>query len=123
MASVPFITLVGAPFAKHCPLLRRPTRFYLGSRPGSWPACWFGPETRRGRKISLGKLGPPTARALVMFHLITGEIEKAADWCERVIEQHDGTVAFSTTYPLYKPLRESPRWPKLAKMMNLPEGV
>ena len=79
-------------------------------------------DTARAEDI-LGKLGPPTARALVMFHLITGEIEKAADWCERVIEQHDGTVAFSTTYPLYKPLRESPRWPKLAKMMNLPEGV
>jgi hypothetical protein len=75
----------------------------------------------------LGKLGPPTvfgvARALVRFHLITGEIEKAADWCERVIEQHDGTVAFSTTYPLYKPLRDSPRWRKLANMMNLPEAV
>ena len=62
-------------------------------------------------------------RGLVIFHLITGEIEKAADWCERAIEQRDGFIAVSTAFPLYKPLRESPRWPKVAKMMNLPEGA
>jgi hypothetical protein len=75
----------------------------------------------------LGKLGPPTVygvpRALAVFHLIAGEIDKAADWCERVIEQRDGNLAVSMSLPVYKPLRESPRWPKLAKMMNLPEGA
>jgi serine/threonine-protein kinase len=75
----------------------------------------------------IAKLGPPAvfgvARGLSLFHLITGEIEKAADWCERRIEQRDGPLALTTAYPVYKPLRDSPRWPKLAKMMNLPEGV
>jgi hypothetical protein len=75
----------------------------------------------------IAKLGPPAvfgvARGLSLFHLITGEIEKAADWCERRIELRDGSLAISTAWPVYKPLRESPRWPKLAKMMNLPEGA
>jgi tetratricopeptide (TPR) repeat protein len=83
-------------------------------------------NTKRADEI-IAKLGPPTvfgvARGLALFHLITGEIEKAADCCERRIEQRDGLFSLSTAWPVYKPLRESPRWPKLAKMMNLPEGV
>jgi serine/threonine-protein kinase len=83
-------------------------------------------DTARADEI-LSKLGPPAVfgvpSGLALFHLITGEIEKAADWCERVIEQRDGFLAVITAYPVYKPLRASLCWPKLAKMMNLPEGV
>ncbi len=83
-------------------------------------------DTARAQDI-LSKLGSPTVfgvpRGLALFHLIAGETEKAVDWCERVIEQRDGFLAVNTAYPAYKPLHESPRWPKLARMMNLPEGV
>jgi serine/threonine-protein kinase len=72
-------------------------------------------------------LGPTATfgvpRGLVAFHLIAGEVEKAADWCERAIEQRDGSLAVDTAYPVYKLLRQSPRWPKLARMMNLPEAL
>jgi tetratricopeptide (TPR) repeat protein len=74
----------------------------------------------------LAKLGPPTTwgapRALAFFHQILGETDRAADCFEQAIEQRDG-VSLPAAMPLFKPLRESPRWPKLAKMMNLPEGV
>jgi tetratricopeptide (TPR) repeat protein len=83
-------------------------------------------DTARAQDI-LSKLGPPAVfgvpRALALFHVINGQMGEAADCCERVIEQRDGTLAVSTTLPIYKPLRESPRWPKLARMMNLPEGA
>jgi hypothetical protein len=59
----------------------------------------------------------------VTFHLLAGEVEKAADWSERALLQRDGGLSLHTAYPVYRPLRESPRWPRLAKMMNLPEAA
>jgi TolB-like protein/predicted Ser/Thr protein kinase len=57
----------------------------------------------------------------VYFHLICGEIEAAANWMEKAIEERHFLAAIYLWSPLAKPLREGPRWPKLAKMMNLPE--
>jgi eukaryotic-like serine/threonine-protein kinase len=55
------------------------------------------------------------------FHLICGELDKAADSLEKAIEQRHFLVTHYLWSPLAKPLRESPRWFKLAKLMNLPE--
>jgi len=49
---------------------------------------------------------------------LCGEIDQAADWLERCIEQRDG-LAPSNRW--YFEACSSPRWPALAKMMNLPE--
>jgi TolB-like protein/predicted Ser/Thr protein kinase/Tfp pilus assembly protein PilF len=59
----------------------------------------------------------------IYFHLICGEFEAAADWIEKAIEERHFLAAIYLWSPLAKPLREGPRWPKLAKMMNLPETV
>jgi tetratricopeptide (TPR) repeat protein len=111
------------PFAEKCYLLNPHLQTSAGLLAGILVRTG---NTVRADEI-IAKLGPVVvfgvARGLTMFHLITGEIEKAADCCERRIEQRDGLLALSTAFPVYKPLRESPRWPKLAKMMNLPEGV
>jgi eukaryotic-like serine/threonine-protein kinase len=111
------------PFAEKCYLLVPHIRQAAGLLAGLLVRTR---DAARAQTI-LESLGPPTAfgvpRALMAFHLIAGEVEKAADWFERAIEQRDGSVAIDTAYPLYKPLRESPRWPRLAKMMNLPEDV
>jgi serine/threonine-protein kinase len=54
---------------------------------------------------------------LTFFYLVCGEIDRAADWLEKAIEQrHPNAAANASMY-----LRSSSRWPELAKLMNLPE--
>lgn len=60
-------------------------------------------------------------RGLAIFHLLCSETEKGADWIEKAIEQRDPFLFILTRHPLCKSLRASPRWPKLAAMMNLSE--
>jgi tetratricopeptide (TPR) repeat protein len=57
---------------------------------------------------------------LAVFHLIRGEVDAAADWIEKAIEQHHSGIWGTLSSPFAKPLRAGPRWPKLAKMLNLP---
>ncbi|MGI8783188.1 MAG: hypothetical protein ACR2L2_06015, partial [Acidobacteriota bacterium] len=76
--------------------------------------------TRRGEalieRLRSGKAyGAPTGLAL--FHALCGEFDRAAEWTEQAIEErHPRLVAILG--PL---LRPSPRWPALARMMNLPQ--
>jgi serine/threonine-protein kinase len=58
-----------------------------------------------------------------MYHLLGGEINLAADWFERAVKEHDFTVMSPASSSLFRPLRESPRWPTLARMMNLPGDI
>jgi hypothetical protein len=60
---------------------------------------------------------------MVLYHLLCSELDAAADWYKKGIERHEvlGVLALSSGFS--KPLRESPRWPELAKMMNLPEAL
>jgi eukaryotic-like serine/threonine-protein kinase len=58
------------------------------------------------------------------FHLLCGEVEEAAEWTERALEQRHPLVPMLLLTPPWEPLlRSSARWPKLAKIMNLPEAV
>jgi TolB-like protein/tetratricopeptide (TPR) repeat protein len=69
----------------------------------------------------LAKLREMPPDGMVMYHLVCGEIDAAIDWYERAIELRRPFAAQFAAVPFFKPLRASPRWPKLAKMMNLPE--
>jgi tetratricopeptide (TPR) repeat protein len=60
---------------------------------------------------------------LFCYHLLCSEIEQAADWVEKAIAQRDPVLLYPLRLPLTKDLRQSSRWPKLAKMMNLPDAV
>jgi TolB-like protein/predicted Ser/Thr protein kinase len=60
---------------------------------------------------------------MVLYHLICSEVDAAADWYEKAIETRDPTLVPWIRLPLAKPLRMSPRWPKIAGMMNLPETM
>jgi serine/threonine-protein kinase len=54
------------------------------------------------------------------YHLMTSQLEAAADCYERMIDQRD---PFAIVYALSTKtaaLRAHPRWPKIAEMMNLP---
>ncbi len=59
------------------------------------------------------------ARAHALFHLICGEIDQAADWVQKAIEQRDSSMRFYLGFVICKGLRASHRWPKIAKMVNL----
>jgi Flp pilus assembly protein TadD len=71
----------------------------------------------------LGDTNRATPGALVIYHLLCLETDAAADWYEKAIEQKDPLAAVWAASELFKPLRESPRWPALAKLMNLIEPV
>ena len=75
----------------------------------------------------IGGLGDGRANAapvaFAIYHLLCGEVEKAAEWTERALEQKGEMVAMLLLTPPWKTLlRSSARWPKLAKMMNLLEA-
>jgi hypothetical protein len=52
---------------------------------------------------------------------LCSEIDAVAEWYEKSIELREPMAATRCNALRYKPLRDSPRWPKLAKMMNLPQ--
>lgn len=65
--------------------------------------------------------GAPVAFAI--YHLLCGEVDRAAEWTERALEQKSEMVAMLLLTPPWKPLlSSSAQWPKLAKRMNLPEA-
>jgi tetratricopeptide (TPR) repeat protein len=60
------------------------------------------------------------AHGLVIFHLLCSDIERAAGWVEKAIEERDPSILIYLRQPYAQPLRASRHWPKLAKLMNLP---
>jgi len=56
---------------------------------------------------------------LTVHYLLLGEIDRAADWIARAVDQRYPGILFFV-HIIGRSLRESPRWPALAKMMNLP---
>jgi eukaryotic-like serine/threonine-protein kinase len=55
-----------------------------------------------------------------MYHLICSEIDAAADWYTRMIEQREGFALVFAHSRYTNELRASHRWPALAAMMKLP---
>jgi TolB-like protein/Tfp pilus assembly protein PilF/predicted Ser/Thr protein kinase len=58
---------------------------------------------------------------LAVHYLLLREVDQAADWIVRAAEQRYPGILFFV-YLIGQPLRDSPRWPALAKMMNLPQS-
>jgi TolB-like protein/Tfp pilus assembly protein PilF len=80
-------------------------------------------EPDRGRKIvrALGKgEAYGASRGLAAFHTLCRDIDAAADVYERAIEERDPNIPYSLQSARSIQVRESPRWPGLAALMNLP---
>ena len=81
-------------------------------------------EPDRGREI-IQKLGAGeiygASAGLAIFHACCGEIDLAADWFEKATEERYPGLAAWLQSAIAEPLRASPRWPKSAALMNLPE--
>jgi tetratricopeptide (TPR) repeat protein len=84
-----------------------------------------GGEKERAEKLetTLRGMGPPEMITLGMtiYHVVCSEIDAAIDWYEDAIEQRQPFAAGWASAGFFRPLRASPRWPKLARIMNLPE--
>jgi serine/threonine-protein kinase len=76
-----------------------------------------GDNERAGKLLELCGTMPS---GKIVYYLVCSEIDAAIDWYERDIELHEPGAAYLASAGFLKPLRASPRWPKLAKMMNLP---
>jgi tetratricopeptide (TPR) repeat protein len=57
----------------------------------------------------------------VLYHLCCSEIDQAASWYEKMIQQRAPFATIFASDSVLKPLRISRHWPKLARLMNLPE--
>jgi tetratricopeptide (TPR) repeat protein len=62
----------------------------------------------------------PGGRAV--YHTLCSELDLAADWYKKAVEQGE-LMGLFVSANLLKPLRDSPRWPELARMMNLPASA
>jgi eukaryotic-like serine/threonine-protein kinase len=76
-------------------------------------------EKERADKL-LASMPGTIPLAMILYHLVCSEMDAAIDWYERAIEQRQPIAVILASAGFLKPLRASPRWPKLAKMMNLP---
>jgi len=62
--------------------------------------------------------GAPFAR--VNYYLVRGELDRAAEWYEKGIEQRDTRMPFIAAALHGDLLTSSPHWDRLARLMNLP---
>jgi hypothetical protein len=76
-------------------------------------------EKDRAQEL-LARLPGMMPSGMVRYHLVSSEIDAALDWYEKGIEQRHPFAVLWASAAFLQPLRASPRWPKLAKMMNLP---
>ena len=60
------------------------------------------------------------ARAQAVYHLLCGEIDTAADWVEKAIDERDHSTQYYLRFVIGRRLRKSARWPKIARMSNIP---
>jgi len=77
-------------------------------------------EMDRAEKL-LATIPGTNSGGMTLYHLFCSDTDAAIDRYQRNIEQHDLRAAVTASAGFLKPLRAHPRWPKLAKMMNLPE--
>jgi serine/threonine protein kinase len=58
-------------------------------------------------------------RAQAVYHMLTGDIDAAADWTIRAIAERDHSIQYYLRFVIAKQLRASHRWPRIAKSMNM----
>jgi len=82
-------------------------------------------DSRRSESV-LRELGdgsaPCTPLGFYLFHLIRSEIDKAADWAEKAIEERDPNSLPATCGANKKFLESAGRWPAIARMLNLSQA-
>ncbi len=72
------------------------------------------------RSLGTGET-PGDCRAQALYHLLRGDVDTAADWVEKAIAERDGSMLYYLQFVVCRPLRASARWPKIARLVNLPD--
>ena len=57
------------------------------------------------------------------YHLVCSEVEEAARWSAKMIDAREIFAVVYANSPYTKELRASSNWPRLVRMMNLPESL
>jgi tetratricopeptide (TPR) repeat protein len=86
--------------------------------------CSRAGDRKRAEQIlsNLPTTGMPHI-GMASYHLLRSEIDAAFDCYEEAVKQREFFAVLMASHGFTKPLRAHPRWPKLARMMNLPETV
>ncbi len=81
-------------------------------------------QAARGEAIirGLNPASPDYCGRMASFYLFCNELDLAADWYEKSLLAKDATTPMALHFEISRGLRASPRWPKLAQMLNLPES-
>jgi len=58
----------------------------------------------------------------VLYHLALGELDRAAEWYARMIDDRDPFALVYANHAHTRPLHQHPAWPSLAAAMKLPAG-
>jgi serine/threonine-protein kinase len=72
------------------------------------------------RKLRPDAFGTP--RAFASYHWMRGELDATADWIERAIDQRDPGALGLLRLWYGRDLRNTPRWARLMRKLNLPEN-
>ena len=85
------------------------------------PPCWLRDEKARARQliVAMGD-SPEPLWGRVVYHLLTSDLDAAADWYGRMIEHRNPFALVYARASVVEPLRGHPRWPELAARMKLP---
>ena len=80
-------------------------------------------EEARGlfERLGAGE-GIGDCRAQAVYHLLCGNVDAAAGWTEKAIVERDPGIQFYLRFTFFRPLRASSRWPRLARLLNLPSA-
>lgn len=83
-------------------------------------ALWMAGD-KAGATALLAEMRSPAPRwGRVWYHVYTGELDEAANWYERVIDERDPFALVYAASPQIASLRAHARWPAIARMMHLP---
>jgi serine/threonine-protein kinase len=87
------------------------------------PGILAGILARRGESQAaedlLAQRKDTTVFGMMIYHLLRGNIDAALDSYAQAIEQREPLAVLFAAVRFLHPLREHPRWPTLARMMNL----
>jgi serine/threonine-protein kinase len=75
-------------------------------------------ENDRANEVLVAMTGA-IAIGRTMYHLVCGEIDAAIDWYQKDIEERRPNAPMVAYAAWLRPLRDHPRWPAVARMMNL----
>ena len=81
----------------------------------------LGDKGRADALIQEMGASPAPVWGRVLYHLLCSELEQAADWYQKMIEDREPFAVIYANSPYTEELRASPGWRKLGALMNLPD--